>query len=466
MLRVWGGGVYADDEFYNLCDRNGILVWQDFMFACAMYPGDSAFVENVIQEITQQVTRLQNHPCLALWSGNNEIDEGWQNWGWQKQYKYSKLDSTKIWENYKHLFQNVIPIITKKISPQIPYWASSPSIGWGHKESLLQGDSHYWGVWWGMESFDIYNKKVGRFMSEFGFQGMPDMNTFKTFCDTNELTLNSTSVLAHQKHPTGYQTIQTYMGRDYKIPQKFESYIYVSQLLQRDGMKTAIEAHHRAKPYCMGSLYWQLNDCWPGTSWSAIDYNYHPKALYFETKKLFKDLSISVHPNRNEYDIYIVSDKQNTIKGELEIGIKNMKGEILFQKSDTLTIMANESKVYFTLNERYLQAFNKNEIYMTCQLKNSMGEVLAKNSYCFAKPKELKLLDPEIKIELSKQKNTLLISSKNFVKDLYLYSNNSKMQFSDNFFDIEPNQPIEVKSELGIKLYNEIKYISLFNINN
>lgn len=466
MLRVWGGGVYADDEFYDLCDKSGILVWQDFMFACAMYPGDSAFVENVKEEITQQVTRLQYHPCIALWSGNNEIDEGWQNWGWQKQYKYSKQDSTKIWEDYKNLFQNIIPTITKTVSPQIPYWASSPSIGWGHKESLLQGDSHYWGVWWGMEPFEVYTKKVGRFMSEYGFQGMPNINTFKSFCDTNELTLNSKSVLAHQKHPTGYQTIQTYMERDYKIPQNFEDYIYVSQLLQRDGMKIAIEAHHRAKPYCMGSLYWQLNDCWPGTSWSAIDYNDHPKALYYETKKLFKDLTISVHPNRNEYEIYIVSDKQNTIKGDLEISIKNMKGEILFQKSDTITIIANESKVHFTIHESHLQAFNKNEVYVSCQLKNSANELLAKTIYCFVKPKELKLQNSEIKIELSKTKNSLLITSKTFVKDLYLYSNHHEMTFSDNFFDLEPNQVIEIKSELGIKLYTEIKYISLFNINN
>ena len=457
MLRVWGGGVYADDEFYNLCDKNGLLVWQDFMFACAMYPGDSTFVENVTQEITQQVQRLQNHPCIALWSGNNEIDEGWQNWGWQKQYKYSKLDSTKIWKDYIHLFQNLIPAIVKKNSPQIPYWASSPSIGWGHQESLMRGDSHYWGVWWGMEPFDIYNKKIGRFMSEYGFQGMPAMSTFKTFCDTNELMLNSKPLIAHQKHPTGYQTIQTYMERDYKIPTNFNNYIYVSQLLQRDGMKIAIEAHHRAMPYCMGSLFWQLNDCWPGTSWSSIDYNYTPKALYFETKKLFGNLTISIHPNKSKYDIYVVSDKQNSIKGVIDISIKNMKGEILFRQFDTLTIKANESNVCFTLVDSILKGVNKNEVYLSCQLKNTKGELLTRTTYCFVKPKELKLKDPGIKIIYLTNTNFILISSRAFVKDLYLFSNNINLKFSDNFFDVEPNQVLQIKLDsktLPSYLYN------------
>jgi len=169
MLRVWGGGTYADEEFYNLCDEKGILVWQDFMFACAMYPGDTKFIENAALEVKEQVIRLRNHPCLALWCGNNESDEGWKNWGWQKQFKYSKNDSTKIWEDYIFFFEHLVPDIIKAHDPQRTYVSSSPSIGWGRKESLLSGDSHYWGVWWGMEPFEVYNKKVGRFMSEYGF---------------------------------------------------------------------------------------------------------------------------------------------------------------------------------------------------------------------------------------------------------------------------------------------------------
>lgn len=465
MLRVWGGGVYANDELYNECDRNGILVWQDFMFACAMYPGDSAFVENVKQEVTEQVIRLRNHPCMALWCGNNEIDEGWHNWGWQKQYKYSKKDSTKIWDDYQNLFHKVIPEILKINNPEITYQPSSPMIGWGHKESLQQGDSHYWGVWWGNEPFETYKKKVGRFMSEYGFQGMPDINTFKTFCDSNELNLNSKSVKAHQKHPKGYETIQTYMERDYKIPTDFRKYIYVSQLLQRNGMKTAIEAHHRAKPYCMGTLYWQLNDCWPVTSWSAIDYNYKPKALYYETKKLFNDITISVTEEKNYYQIFVVSDKQTDAKGTLNISIKNMKGHVLYTNSNEAIITANESKMYFKINKSDMELFTKNEIYLSCEFIDVKGKLITKTIYCFVKPNKLQLQTPDITINFSKEKNCLMVSSKTFVKDLYMYSNNPEITFSDNYFDLEPNQTIEIKSNIGMGLYKQIQYISLYDIN-
>jgi beta-mannosidase len=445
MLRVWGGGIYESDEFYDLCDRNGILVWQDFMFACAMYPGDSAFVKNVKQEVAQQVKRLHSHPSIALWCGNNESDEGWHNWGWQKQYHYSQQDSAKIWNDYQKIFQEVIPNVIKVFSPPLEgagggnYHSSSPSIGWGRKESLLQGDSHYWGVWWGMEPFDIYEKKVGRFMSEYGFQGMPDVNTLKAVCDSNEMQLNSVSIKAHQKHPTGYQTIQTYMERDYKVPTDFRKYNYVSQLLQRDGMKIAIEAHRRAKPYCMGTLYWQLNDCWPVTSWSAIDYNNKPKALYYETKKAYGDVIISIHPERNEYQVFIISDKLNDENAKLEINLKNMKGEILFHEMDSVVVKANSSEIYFSLPEEETKKHDPNEIYISCQLKNTTGELITKTNYCFVKPKDLQLQVPEIKIEYLKEKQSLLITNKNFVKDLYLYSNNPLIEFEDNFIDLEHN---------------------------
>ncbi len=472
MLRVWGGGIYEDDKFYHLCDENGILVWQDFMFACAMYPGDSAFVENVKQEVIQQVQRLQNHPSIALWCGNNESDEGWHNWGWQKQYHYSKQDSSKIWNDYKKVFHEVIPNTINILFPPLEgveggnYHSSSPSIGWGRKESLLQGDSHYWGVWWGMEPFDIYEKKVGRFMSEYGFQGMPDLNTLKAVCDSNELHLNSTSVKAHQKHPTGYQTIQTYLERDYIVPTDFRKYNYASQLLQRDGMKIAIEAHRRAKPYCMGTLYWQLNDCWPVTSWSAIDYNNKPKALYYETKKVYNNIIISVHPERNQYDIFIVSDKLKEEKAILEINLKNMKREILFHKRDSIIVKANSSQIYFTIFQNEIEKYDQNSIYLSCQLKDRSGAVIANTNYCFVKPKDLQLLNPEIKTKYSKENQSLLISSKVFVKDLYLYSDNPLIEFDDNFIDLEANTIKEIKLKSGFKYYKDIKHISLYDINN
>lgn len=218
MLRIWGGGVYEDDLFYNLCDSLGILVWQDFMFAGSMYPGDSVFFDNVKKEISQQVLRIRNHPCIAIWCGNNEVDEAWYNWGWQKQYNMSKADSTKIWTDYKNLFQKLIPDVIAEHDSERPYWASSPKNGWGRKQSMTEGDSHYWGVWWGFEPFSVYQTKVPRFMSEFGFQGFPDAKTVALFSRNGSEKPDSMRLLAHQKHPVGYQTIDKYSQREGFLP--------------------------------------------------------------------------------------------------------------------------------------------------------------------------------------------------------------------------------------------------------
>lgn len=186
MLRIWGGGIYEKDLFYDLCDEMGILVWQDFMFACNMYPGDDEFLENVKQEAEFQVKRLRNHPSMALWCGNNEVSEGWFNWGWQDALNYSLSDSTEVWHNYLKIFEEILPKTVSEYSPNLPYTPSSPKIGWGHEDALYEGDMHYWGVWWGEEPFEIYKQKVGRFMSEFGFQGFPDLRTLiPASCLTN-----------------------------------------------------------------------------------------------------------------------------------------------------------------------------------------------------------------------------------------------------------------------------------------
>lgn len=460
MLRVWGGGLYADDAFYKYCDLNGILVWQDFMFACAMYPSDGSFFYNIKEEAEYQVQRLRNHPCLALWCGNNEIDEGWHNWGWQKQFNYSKTDSVKIWNDYQKLFHNILPDAVKKLDSKTPYVYSSPMIGWGKKESLLGGDSHYWGVWWGMEPFEVYEKKVGRFMSEYGFQGMPNYLTLKHYGDS--LDLNSSYIKSHQKHPTGYQTINTYMERDYNLSKDFSKYVYTSQLLQRDGMQIAIEAHRRNKPYCMGTLYWQWNDCWPVTSWSAIDYDYRPKAIYYATKKLYSNFCISVAKSKGQYQIYVISDSLKNINATIEIKLKDTKGKTLLTKTKSIIVKENSSEILENFSEEELKTFNKNEIYLNCNLIVN-GKTIAHKNYFFVKPKELKLHKPNINITLTN--SVIKITSDVFVKDLYLYDDLEDLQLSNNYFDVEPNETIEIETKLGIELLKQIQYISLYDIN-
>jgi beta-mannosidase len=453
MIRVWGGGVYADDAFYDACDKNGILVWQDFMFACAMYPSDEKFLDNVKNEVIDNVNRLQNHPSIALWCGNNENDEGWKNWGWQKQYNYSESDSTEIWNGYQKLFHEVIPqtldsLVSKEKNI---YWPSSPSIGWGRKESLLQGDSHYWGVWWGMEPFEIYKKKVGRFMSEYGFQGMPNLETFSKFTNSDNLNLNSDAVKAHQKHNTGYQTIQTYMERDYKVPTKFEEYIYVSQLLQAEGMKTAIEAHRRAKPYCMGTLFWQLNDCWPVTSWSSVDYFGNWKAFHYQAKQSFENSLISVNEEANEYKVYVVNDNLTSEKGNLEVQLIDFDGNILWNKISEIQIDANSSKVYFQIAKKEFEKFNLKQAVLNLKFKEAV------TNFYFIKPKDLELKKPTIEIKIVGE--TLIeITSNTLAKNLYLEAKD--VFFHENYFDLLPNEKRIIKLSKPAK---DIKVMSLFD---
>ena len=290
MLRVWGGGVYESDDFYTLCDSLGIWVWQDFMFAGAMYPTSSPdFQTTVIAELRDNILRLRHHRCIVLWCGNNEIDEAWHNWGWQKQYSISVADSTRIWKEYQLLFNDIIPGILKELDPGRPYIASSPLHGWGREASMREGDSHYWGVWWGKMPKEIFNVKVPRFMSEFGMQAMPSMETAKQFGLNASFSLTDLGLRQHQKHPTGFETIDTYLKQTkwFKRDFTWETYIEATQRMQSEVLLAAIRAQTNSKGRCMGSLIWQLNDCWPVCSWSLIDYQGHPKRIVTDIKTIW-----------------------------------------------------------------------------------------------------------------------------------------------------------------------------------
>ena len=454
MLRVWGGGVYFDDAFYEACDAKGILVWQDFMFACSMYPGDEEFVENVKQEVIDNVNRLQNHPSIAIWCGNNENDEGWHNWGWQKQFNYSKADSTQIWNDYKKVFHEMIPKTLDSLLPKEKniYWSSSPSIGWGRKESLLQGDSHYWGVWWGKEPFEIYEKKVGRFMSEYGFQGMPNLETLQKVMNQEDLNFTSEAFKNHQKHPTGFETINEYMERDYVVPKDFEDYAYISQLLQARGMKIAIEAHRRAKPYCMGTLYWQFNDCWPVTSWSSLDYYGNWKAFHYQAKRSFENLLLSVNEENEMYKVFLVNDNFESYSGRLELELLSFDGKSLWENSKEVTVEENTSINVYEIPKDEFEKFD---------LKSSVLKVNwegIKINHFFAKPKDLKLQKPHIEIKIIND-FMIEISSDVLAKDVFLSSEN-QVFFEDNYFDLLPNEKRIIKLSKAVK---NIKVKSLFD---
>lgn len=458
MLRVWGGGTYGSDAFYDLCDEKGLLVWQDFMFAGAMVPGESGFVENVKQEVTDQVIRLRSHPSLALWCGNNEVDEAWHNWGWQAQYKYTDTIQHVIWQHYNNLFHQVIPDVIRQYDPDRDYWPSSPSIGWGHPESLQQGDSHYWGVWWGKEPFDRYQQKVGRFMSEYGFQALPSIHTINWFTTPSDRLLQSNGpnrfsqvMNVHQKHPTGFETIDEYLGRDYRLPKDFESYVYVSQLLQRDGIAIAIAAHRRSMPYCMGTLYWQLNDCWPVTSWSSRDYFGNWKALHYQLKQLYSPVLLSVHEVENGYHVTIVSDYSHQLKGQLKLMLLRFNGDTVWSFGNEVHVPANSAKVVHQVNNNELPARGKRKhLVLACQFMTTEESAAAVNHY-FVKPKDLALPDAEVQYTLEFQHDAssspaypfqykIACTSTAFAKDVFIDADTEQYQLSDNFFDLLPGE--------------------------
>ncbi|MGE4513228.1 MAG: glycoside hydrolase family 2 protein [Chryseobacterium sp.] len=466
MIRVWGGGIYEDDEFYKACDENGILVWQDFMFAGSFYPADENFQKNVEMEVKDQVERLQNHPSLALWCGNNEIDEAIVNWGYQKQFKYSKEDSLQVWKDYDQIFHKVIPEAIKKYAAadkQI-YWPSSPSIGWGHKESLTEGDSHYWGVWWGEQPFEIYNEKVPRFASEYGFQGMPTLQTTKSmFSGKPDLSLQNGTIKAHEKHARGWEIIDNYMKRDYKVPADFVKYNYVSQLLQARGMQTAIEAHRRAKPYNMGTLYWQLNDCWPVVSWSSIDYLGNWKALHYQVKRSFENQIILQEEKDEILSFYVINDELKTFENvSLDFEIIKLNGEKkgLVKTANNRILQSNGilKLASFSLKE-IVGDSDKNEIFLHLMVKGAKDKMIAESNYFFSKPKDLKLTKPNIRIKKISATD-IEISTDVLAKDIYLMGD---AHFSDNFFDLLPKVSRRIKIS---KPLEKIEVMSLWDTMN
>lgn len=452
MLRVWGGGVYENERFYDLCDEYGILVWQDFMFACAMYPGDSRFLDNVREEATGVVRRLRNHPCLALWCGNNEIDEAWHRWGWQRQYGYSAADSAQIWGDYVRLFHELLPGVVAELDPETAYWPSSPSYGRADPRSLTEGDSHYWGVWHDGEPFEAFLGTVPRFMSEFGFQSFPTIETIEGFTTPEDRRIDSPAMLAHQKHPRGNEIIERYLKLYYREPRDFESFVYVGQLLQAEGMKTAIEAHRRARPRCMGSLFWQLNDCWPAASWSSMDYEGDPKALLYFATDAFSEVLVSPVVENDTVRVYVISDRAQAFEGLLRLRLLDFRGNVIWESSRRLTIRPGSSRPVFAEGvARVLAGENPRRVVLSAELSDQEG-IVSRNLLYFVPPRELDLPKAQfvgtgIEPAGGSGSGALIISFQSdvLVKNVRLSAPGLEGYFERNYFDVLPGTTARVR---------------------
>jgi beta-mannosidase len=473
MLRVWGGGIYENDIFYELCNKYGILVWQDFMFACSMYPGNEVFIESVRQEAIDNVIRLRNHPSVALWCGNNEIDVAWSEyskggWGWKEQY--TPEQRKEIWQNYEKVFHEVLPQVCEKHDPSRSYWPSSPMAG--PKEhsnySSTKGDMHYWGVWHGKEPFSQFLKVRARFMSEYGFQSFPDLYTVQKYALPEDYNIESEVMAAHQRSGIGNLRIKEYLEMYYKKPKNFESFLYVGQVLQAEGIKMAIEAHRRDMPYNMGTLYWQMNDCWPVASWSGMDYFGRWKALQYFVKKAFKPVLVSPLLDAEKVDVYIVSDNLKNQTAKLKLELMDFNGKILLEEIQDIEISANTSKIYDTrpLKELLAVAKAKNSLLASSVLVND--EVISSNILYLSDIKNLDLPKPKFEYTVSQsgEVSEITISADKLAKNIYLTMEGDEGFFSDNYFDLLPNKPVKVKftnKTKGFETENKLKIVSLID---
>jgi beta-mannosidase len=455
LLRVWGGGIYEDPNFYKFCAENGILVWQDFMFSSSMYPGDEKFLDNIKLEATEIVKRLRDNPSLALWCGNNDILDSWTSSDWQKKYGLSANDAAQIWKGYEKIFYNLLPGIVKELNPETSYHASSPSSPQNKPGTLKSGDVHNYDPWYNGKPLSNYQKNVPRFMSEYGFQSFPSMLGFKQFSKAEDWSMTS-SVMNYRQKATvpvsgnavsGNKIMEKTVNDLYQEPTSFENLVYLSQLNQSHLVKTAIEAQRRAMPYCMGSIYRQLNDCWPAISFSGIDYYGHWKALQYKVKKAYNNVLVSPVTDSTDVKVYIISDKLKPVDATLSVRMFDFTGKVLYKEDVPIKIDPNTSKVYYTKPEKTLLGKgNKTGVVLNTRLMLN-DSLISSNNLFFAPPKNLKLPATKIKKEFVKIKGgyDMVISSKVFAKDAYLTTDNQNGFFTDNFFDLLPGEPMKIK---------------------
>ena len=444
MLRVWGGAYYEDDYFYELCDEAGILVWQDFMFACAMYPADREFLQNVKEEIKDNVIRLRNHPCIAIWCGNNEVLEGFHYWGWQEVI--GKPFVKKAFDEYKKLFHETIPSVLEKFDPERPYRPSSPSSFMLGPPELTSGDFHYWEIIKKDIPLNSYTSNVGRFMSEYGFKSYPALETIKQYALPEDYDPRSEVMEAHQGWPGGRELVERHLLKEFRPPKDFESFVYLSQLMQSLALKTAIEAHRKAKPSCMGSLYWQLDDCWPCASWSGIDYYGNYKAIQYHLKNYFAPVLIIPSADKKKIEITIVSDLPHSISATLQVQLIDFDGIIKKSFRSQLRLGSGGSRSCFQqpilewtrdIDLRYTVL----HIALTEKLR-----LLSEKLFFFVPVRQLELPDPKIRAEFEPVASgtRIILNTSGFAKNVFIAGSLPQTRFSDNFFDMLPGEEKEV----------------------
>jgi beta-mannosidase len=460
FLRVWGGGLYEDDMFYNTCDELGILNWQDFPFACAVYPPYEEFVNVIRKEAAMNIKRLRHHASLAAWIGNNEVEQlflgvlllviTWRLW---LKKKFSNA--------YLELFEQVLPSIVADLDPTRSYWPSSPSNGGGDRSrgplasnDPNVGDSHYWRVWHLNAPFSSYRTFDSRFMSEFGFESFPYIRTIAAFCPPEQYAFDSPIMSNHQKNRAGNNKIMTYMKRRFNVPADFRKQVILSQITQGEAMQYGVEhwRRNRNEQHCMGSLYWQLNDCWPVASWSSIDYFGRWKALHYFAKRFYAPFFASVKEDRDYAEIWVTNDHREARKRKLAWKVMDASGGTLLSGSKILDVPPCTSVLAERVDTAAINkddaAMNAHVVLFTLDPAAESGEATARGFWLFGEPRNFPLRDPHLSWHVEKAGKgangvfnfDLIIESEQLALFVYIEPVNVDFIAADNFFAMEPGE--------------------------
>lgn len=449
MIRVWGGGFYESEDFYDLCDSLGILVWQDFIFSCSIYPlQDQEFLANLQEEVRDNVSRIRHRASLALWCGNNEMDWGWESWGWDKaEYQNHR-------EAYRKFFYETLPGWVESLDPDTPYWYSSPTSGTPFEDanSNDQGDAHYWEVWHGAKPFSAYREQYPRFMSEFGFQSLPPLKTIATYASEDHWNLTDYMIEHHQRSHYASALFMGQMALHYMMPADFSSLVYLTMVLQAEGIRYGVEHWRRNSHRVSGTLYWQLNDCWPVASWSSLDYFGRWKALHYACRRFYAPILLSIEDDERtaQMKVYLTSDLQTAWKGKVHWRSMRLDGEVLDAGEMEATVEPLSSKLLFEKDFSRLTLPEKRETVFVAQLVQD-GKVLATQLATFVRNKHVRYTDPQLKANVLEEEDgaaTIELVAGALARYVELSLDDADVVFSDNYFDVLPRETVRVTCPL------------------
>ena len=447
MLRVWGGGFYEDELFYDLCDRYGILVWQDFIFSCSIYPLDNPdFLENIREEAVQNIRRIRHRASLALWCGNNEMEMGWVDWNWNRP----ELQDLKL--AYDRFFHKTLREWCHSEDPDHSYWPSSPSSDtpFVNPNGQRQGDSHYWDVWHGRKPFTAYREQYPRFMSEFGFQALPPLATIRTYAEQADWNVTSYIMEQHQKNASGNSLIIGQMLDTFRLPKDFVSMVYLSMALQAEGIRYGVEHWRRNPDRVAGILYWQLNDCWPVASWSSLDYFGRWKALHYAARRFYAPLMLSIKDKPPEQEVYVSNDSLESWEGTVKWSLETLEGEELTTGNAPVKVPPQASSLVCKLdfsNHITYDSFRK--LVFIAELWQG-DRFITRQTAHFTPIKHLSLTDPDITVNLQRQNGELIVEliSHSLALLVEVSLTGADVVFSDNYFNLPCGRSTQISCPL------------------